>query len=153
MKLRRIKPVEFNVNENGCFICFSHASNSKDGHIRIRSSTSQERWLLHRLIYKECFGEIPDGLVVRHKCDTPKCINPEHLELGTPLDNVRDRVKRGRSAVGERHSRAKLKENEVKQIRYMFDKGYYGTHIAELYGISSGVAYGIRDKKYWRHVI
>ncbi|CKG64400.1 Uncharacterised protein [Streptococcus pneumoniae] len=152
MKLRKIRPYEFDVDINGCFICTSHAENSKDGHIRVRSSTSQERWLLHRLIYKECFGEIPEGLVVRHKCDIPKCINPEHLELGTPNDNVSDRVIRGRSAVGERHARAKLKETDIIHIRYMYDWGLTGQDISKLYGVSDSTIYGVLNKKYWRHV-
>lgn len=45
----------------------------------------------HRVIYEALVGEIPEGMYVLHKCDTPRCINPDHLFLGTALDNARDR--------------------------------------------------------------
>lgn len=52
--------------------------------------------LAHRLVYQFSHGKIPNGLVVRHKCDNRGCVNPNHLELGTPQDNIDDRVKRQR---------------------------------------------------------
>lgn len=55
----------------------------------------------HRLAWQMYFGEIPDGLLVCHSCDTPCCVNPSHLFLGTPHDNMRDKVSKGRQAVGE----------------------------------------------------
>lgn len=49
-----------------------------------------------RFMWEECFGEIPERMVVCHRCDNTKCINPEHLFLGTQHDNVMDAVKKGR---------------------------------------------------------
>ncbi len=50
----------------------------------------------HRVSYELYVGEIPEGMVVRHKCDVRLCVNPDHLELGTQADNVMDCIKRGR---------------------------------------------------------
>lgn len=50
----------------------------------------------HRVAYEIAYGPIPDGLVVRHKCDNPPCVRPDHLELGTRADNNQDRENRGR---------------------------------------------------------
>ncbi|HIK62019.1 MAG TPA: HNH endonuclease [Planctomycetes bacterium] len=51
----------------------------------------------HRIEWERVNGPIPEGLVVRHKCDNPPCINPDHLEIGTLADNNEDRRIRGRS--------------------------------------------------------
>lgn len=50
----------------------------------------------HRLAYVFAYGSISDGAIVRHRCDTPACVNPRHLELGTQADNMQDASKRGR---------------------------------------------------------
>lgn len=52
----------------------------------------------HRVAYELTYGRVPKGLVVRHKCDNPPCVRPDHLESGTPADNSHDMVERGRSA-------------------------------------------------------
>lgn len=65
----------------------------------------------HRLAYIEAYGDIPEGLVVRHKCDNRLCMNPEHLEVGTQSDNMTDCLKR------RRNPRVKLSDAQLRSIR------------------------------------
>jgi len=57
----------------------------------------------HRLSYMLAYGSIPDGLFVCHRCDNPPCVRPEHLFLGTPIDNIKDSLAKGRP-FGKRRS-------------------------------------------------
>lgn len=50
----------------------------------------------HRVAYVIAKGNIPEGLVVRHSCDTPACVNPDHLVLGTQNDNIQDAHRQGK---------------------------------------------------------
>ena len=73
----------------------------------------------HRMVYRFGVGNIPDGMHVLHSCDNPKCCNPEHLSLGTHAENMKQKGarKRGRGASGERHPKAKLTDEQVREIR------------------------------------
>jgi hypothetical protein len=53
-----------------------------------------------RTAYELTYGPIPDGMVVCHHCDNPRCVRPEHLFLGTPKDNTQDMIRKGRFANG-----------------------------------------------------
>lgn len=70
----------------------------KDGYGHIHEWRGGRRRLIkvHRLVYRETVGELPDHLLVRHSCDNPPCCNPEHLLIGTQADNVNDMVERHR---------------------------------------------------------
>src|SRR3990167_1677914 len=80
------------VGMNGCHVFTG--STDKNGYGRITFRYKKHR--AHRISYKLYVGQIPDGMLVCHKCDNPTCVNPEHLFLGTSLDNNMDKILKGR---------------------------------------------------------
>jgi hypothetical protein len=112
---------------------------------------------VHRLAHRAWRGEIPDNLRVLHKCDNPPCLNPEHLYLGTPADNVRDMIERGRhshySAPGLSSSRAKLNAEQVLSIRALARQGLSDPQIAPLFGISRSSVRRIRRGECYPDVV
>lgn len=105
----------------------------------------------HRVSYEIHKGEIPPGMLVRHKCDNPPCVNPDHLEAGTHADNMRDKSDRNRAAVGERSGLSKLTEAQVLEIRELA-KGHTHTSISLEYGVTSANIDAIVKRKTWRHI-
>ncbi len=87
------------------------------------------RSLVHRLSWEAVNGEIPAGLEVCHGCDNTKCWRPDHLFLGTHKENMEDKVKKGRQnlnfAIGFRLPQTKLSEDEVIEIRSMWETGKF----------------------------
>lgn len=91
---------------------------TRDGYGRQR--IGEKLYLSHRVSYCRHHGiEINqiDGLLIRHTCDNPPCINPEHLEIGTQLDNMRDMKSRGRNV-----PRSKITPEQVLEIRARHDR-------------------------------
>ena len=103
----------------------------------------------HRRSWEIHFGRIPEGRVVCHKCDTPSCVNPGHLFLGTQSENMADMVKKGRSLRGERNHAAKLCEDDVKEI---LCSKVSTEQLSEEYGVSPKAISNIRKGKSWKHV-
>ena len=104
----------------------------------------------HRVSYEAFKGAIPKGMVVRHSCDNPSCINPGHLSLGTQKDNVMDREARGRRDVkGEQIGTSKLTEAEVIAIR---SSPLSNVELGERYGVHKSNIWAIRRGKSWMHL-
>jgi hypothetical protein len=113
----------------------------------------------HRFSYMLHKGEIPSGLLVCHTCDNRKCVNPAHLYAGTPKDNTRDMMERGRCrsvnprpARGSKNGKAKLNEEDVRAIIARIQSGESNIAIAESAGVSRRTIADIRLKSVWRHV-
>lgn len=84
----------------------------------------------HRVSYRLFRGEIPEGLCVMHKCDNRLCVNPEHLVLGTLVDNIADMDLKGR-----RGTKSKLSEAQVKEIRDLLNSGLSQATVAAMFGV------------------
>lgn len=93
---------------------------------------------------------IPPGMVVRHACNNPACVNPAHLAIGTPQDNSDDMVTADRQAKGSSNGRAKLTEDDVVLI--LRDQTSTNTELARRFGVSQVMISQIKRRKKWRHV-
>lgn len=118
------------VAVDGCWI-WSRASSAGYGVTWFRGRPQ----FAHRVAWILTHGDIDAGLCVLHRCDTPKCINPDHLFLGTNEENVADRVMKRRSARGERHGRVKLTPAQVQQARQRYASGETQKQIALSLGV------------------
>lgn len=90
------------------------------------------RGLAHRYSYQEFVGELKGGLVILHTCDTPHCVNPKHLVLGTHQQNMADMKRKGRNS-----ATVKLTDSEVRRIRELYDEGDVSqSALARKFGVS-----------------
>lgn len=95
----------------------------------------------HRVAWEREHGPIPQGLCVLHRCDNRACVNPEHLFLGTQLDNIADREAKGRGVPPP--SRKKLTDADVAEMRRLYRRydrsgGWTQARLAERFGVSRG---------------
>lgn len=100
-------------------------------------SVKPRRLKAHRLSYELHHGPIPDGAVVRHRCDNPPCVNPAHLELGTIADNNRDMMERGRHRTAPV---TRIPDDVVLAIRERVHAGESIRSMAREYGIGLATA-------------
>lgn len=122
-----------------------------------RLSHNNKKILVHRHMYELVAGEIDPAMCVCHHCDTPACIRPDHLFLGTHTDNALDMVRKGRmntvnTARGERHWGAKLTAEDIIAIRAEYAAGAYQYVIADKYGIAQTTVSRIVRRLEWKHV-
>lgn len=107
----------------------------------------------HRYSYEFYKEKIPEGMDVCHTCDNRRCVNPDHLFLGTRSDNMQDCIKKERFDVGEKHYAHKVTEKEVLEIREKYERGYQYNWLAREYGISQETIYDIVKRRTWKHVL
>jgi hypothetical protein len=138
------KDIEYTINENGCFICVSHAVDC-DGYARI--TRNKKSFRLHRYYFQLHNGELKPEQILIHTCDNPPCFNPDHLIVGTQKDNIHDMISKGRNATGVENGRSKLDENIVKRIR--IDSITPLMVLARKYGVCAKTIRLIKQRKIW----
>lgn len=143
MSLRDRLEIQHTPEPNsGCWLWIGACDRKGNGKVQV----SGVAWYAHRASFTLHRGPIPGGMHVLHKCDTPACINPEHLFLGSNADNHLDKIAKGRHAFGMGNAAHKLTEAQVAAIR--FDARTQQV-IADSYGVSPSTISLIKLGKTW----
>ncbi len=140
---KRFNQYAMPITESGCMLWTLGTLVDGYGYLSI----SNRSYRAHRIAWRIYRGEIPQGLHVLHKCDTRCCVNPEHLFLGTPQDNMTDKVMKGRELSGERNPAAKLKWDQIVAIR---NDDRILREIAADHGVTLQMIHLIKKVKNWK---
>ena len=120
------------------------------GRVKFRAGETQ---MSHRIAYLLANGEHPESMFVCHRCDNPPCCNPNHLFLGTHLDNMKDMAAKGRSGsngvIGENHAKARFTAETALEVYRSLEPNKV---LAERFGVTAAAVYNIRHGRAWAHV-
>ena len=139
---------KYEINESGCWMWTGGTRPNSKGVPYPRHWTDDFKSIgAHRFSFQLAHGEIPQGMYICHKCDTPLCVNPDHLFCGSHQDNMRDMVAKQRSFVGrgeDKKGRAKLTNQQADQIRNM---SMSHSKIGAMFGVSAATIGRIKRKE------
>ncbi len=130
---------------SGCWLWTGAAD--KHGYGAVSTGPAQKD-KAYRASFRQFVGPIPDRLHVLHRCDTPACINPAHLFLGTQADNMKDMGKKGRANGGPR----KLTPETVREIRRLASSGISQAALAIKFGVGSTAISRTVARTRWGHI-
>ena len=139
---------KYQVQKNSCWLWIGGTRLNSKGVAYPRHWTDDFKSIgAHRFAYELAHGAIPKGMYVCHKCDTPLCVNPDHLFVGTHHDNMRDMVVKNRSFTGRgenKKGRAKITNQQAEEIRKM---DISQSKIAVIFGVSQTTIGRIKRKE------
>lgn len=134
-------------NANGCMIW--KGAKSTNGYAQIKQNGKTKR--ANRIVKQLQIGrELRSDECAMHTCDTPLCLNPDHLVIGSTQDNTADMVRKGRQARWERHHNAKLTVQQVGDIRREYESGMKLRELAPKYGVSEHTISNIVQAQTWQ---
>lgn len=136
----------FSVLSNGCIVWNGTKAGVGYGVLSI----NKRNYYVHRLSYRMFKGHIPNNMFVCHHCDNPSCYNPDHLFLGTPQDNVKDMIAKGRSNFvpkGVFKGKRFYSKDQYLEMRKMKDMGLSNKDIRQTFNISAAQLYRILTNK------
>jgi len=136
------------VKINGCHVWSGHRHIDGYGLIRI----SKKSRLVHRVAYSMYIGPTM-GMQVLHRCDNPPCCNPDHLFLGTHLDNKKDMISKNRHAKGEKIG--KLRQVDVINLRLLGQdqiRVLSYKELGQMFNICEGQVTKIINRTQWKHI-
>lgn len=117
--------------ENGCWL-YKQTASGPYGKIRWKA-----KWYsAHRSSYEVFIGPIEEGKWICHKCDVPKCVNPEHLFKGSPSENRKDCFSKKRAATGQDSNWSKFNDIQVQEMRLLKQEGFTFDRIARIFNCS-----------------
>lgn len=126
---------------DGCNVWIGPIKNNGYGHLNVGGHMR----MAHRLRWEANNGPIPDGLCVLHRCDNKPCNNISHLFLGTPLDNTKDAIRKGRI-------KSRLNEHVVRQIRRLHSGGCQQKLISKMLDVPEQTINHVVLGHYWSWV-
>lgn len=131
------------AGEGECWPAHGGGYNKRGWHVTFKAEG--KRHMAHRAAWEQVNGPIPAGMCILHKCDNPKCCNPEHLALGTQSDNAKDmwRKKRGRVTGDSRRGvrlgpspHRRLTPEQVSAVFEKYSQGWTQKAIAAELGVT-----------------
>lgn len=146
--------VDKESDPNGCWLWTASTQAGRYGQISL-DGTSKTIVAAHRVAIFLATGVFPADKVTRHRCPSGpnvRCVNPQHLQLGSPKDNVRDAIEDGVFPMGEKHYKAKLTVADVKDIIHRAAAGESYASIARRYSVRGENVRCIANGKIWKSV-
>lgn len=143
------------ISKDDCWIADYYISSVKNGK-KQDINIDGKNFSLKRIVYEVYRGEIPESLWVYHECQNPLCVNPEHLFLGTRLENGLNQRRRNRQVKGSNTkgaAKSKFTESQIVEIKkLLFEQQLTIPEIAKLFNSSRSTIGNISRGLAWNHI-